>query len=116
MDTAAIQAIDPSTGEKKWEYKMADVVDAGVLSTASDLLFSGSREGYAIALDARTGALLWKANVGGSVSNGPMTYSLARPSVHCVRGRQLACSCTRCDRTDCELSVAAMRHADDRRT
>ncbi len=71
-----IQAIDPNTGEKKWEYKMADVVDAGVLSTASDLLFTGGREGYALALDAKTGALLWKANVGGSVSNGPMTYML----------------------------------------
>ena len=57
-------------------YKMADVVDAGVLSTATDVIFSGSREGYAIALDARTGALLWKANVGGSVANGPMTYSI----------------------------------------
>jgi alcohol dehydrogenase (cytochrome c) len=71
-----IQAIDPNTGEKRWEYKMADVVDAGVLSTASDLLFTGGREGYALALDAKTGALLWKANVGGSVSNGPMTYML----------------------------------------
>jgi len=72
----AIQAIDPKTGEKKWEYAMADVVDAGVLSTASDLLFSGGREGYAFALDAKSGALLWKANVGGSVSNGPMTYAV----------------------------------------
>ncbi|HLG57418.1 MAG TPA: PQQ-dependent dehydrogenase, methanol/ethanol family [Vicinamibacterales bacterium] len=72
----AIQAIDPKTGEKKWEYAMADVVDAGVLSTASDLLFSGGREGYAFALDAKSGELLWKANVGGSVSNGPMTYSV----------------------------------------
>jgi len=71
-----IQAIDPNTGEKKWEYKMADVVDAGVLSTASDVLFTGGREGYALALDAKSGALLWKANVGGSVSNGPMTYML----------------------------------------
>jgi alcohol dehydrogenase (cytochrome c) len=71
-----IQAIDPNTGEKKWEFKMADVVDAGVLSTASDLLFTGGREGYALALDAKTGAMLWKANVGGSVSNGPMTYML----------------------------------------
>jgi alcohol dehydrogenase (cytochrome c) len=74
--TGAIQAIDPKTGEKKWEYALSDVVDAGVLTTASDVLFSGSREGYAFALDARTGALLWKANVGGSVSNGPITYAV----------------------------------------
>jgi alcohol dehydrogenase (cytochrome c) len=71
-----IQAVDPRTGEKKWEYAMTDVIDSGVLSTASDLLFSGGREGYVFALDARSGALLWKANVGGQVSNGPMTYSI----------------------------------------
>jgi glucose dehydrogenase len=53
---------------------MADVTDAGVLTTASDLLFSGGREGYFFALDARTGALLWKATVGGVVASGPMTY------------------------------------------
>jgi len=73
--TGAIQAIDPKTGTKKWEYAMSDVVDAGVLTTASDVLFSGGREGYVFALDARTGAMLWKANVGGQASNGPMTYS-----------------------------------------
>jgi alcohol dehydrogenase (cytochrome c) len=74
--SGAIQAIDPNTGAKKWEYAMTDVVDAGVLTTASDVLFSGGREGYVFALDARTGAMLWKANVGGQASNGPMTYAV----------------------------------------
>jgi len=55
---------------------MSEVVDAGVLTTASDVLFSGGREGYVFALDARTGAMLWKANVGGQASNGPMTYAV----------------------------------------
>ena len=35
-----MRAIDPQTGERKWEYKMTDVTDAGILTTASDLLFS----------------------------------------------------------------------------
>jgi alcohol dehydrogenase (cytochrome c) len=72
----AIRALDPKTGEKKWEFKMSDVTDAGVLTTASDLLFSGGREGYFFALDARNGTLLWKATVGGTVASGPMTYSI----------------------------------------
>ena len=72
----AIRAVDPSTGERKWEFKMTDVTDAGILTTASDLLFSGGREGYFYALDARTGAPLWKANVGGTVASGAMTYSV----------------------------------------
>jgi alcohol dehydrogenase (cytochrome c) len=71
----AIQAFDPKTGELKWQYKMSDVTDSGVLSTASDLVFAGGREGYFFALDARTGALLWKASVGGQVSAGPMSFS-----------------------------------------
>ena len=45
----------------------------GARRSIDQLIFVGLN-GYALALDARTGALLWKANVGGSVSNGPMTY------------------------------------------
>src|SRR4029077_13836207 len=71
----AIRALDAATGERKWEFKMNDVTDAGILTNASDLLFCGSREGYCFALDARTGALLWKAAVGGTFPSGPMTYS-----------------------------------------
>jgi alcohol dehydrogenase (cytochrome c) len=55
---------------------MTDVTDSGILTTASDVLFTGGREGYFMALDARSGALLWKAVVGGQVSSGPMTYSV----------------------------------------
>ena len=72
----AIQAIDPKTGTKAWEFTMTDVIDAGVLTTASDLVFSGNREGYVFALDAKSGALLWRANVGGQASNSPMTYAM----------------------------------------
>src|SRR5579863_2145242 len=75
-----VRAIDPHTGEKKWEYKMTDITWAGVLTTASDLLFSGGREGYFFALNAKTGDLLWKASLGGQVNSGPMSYS--------VNGRQ----------------------------
>ncbi len=76
----AVRAIDPKTGEQKWEFKMLDVTDAGILTTATDLLFSGGREGYFYALDGRTGELLWRANVGGGVASGPMSYA--------VNGRQ----------------------------
>jgi alcohol dehydrogenase (cytochrome c) len=72
----AIRAIDPKTGERKWEFKMLDVTDAGILTTATDLLFSGGREGYFYALDGRSGDLLWKANVGGGVASGPISYAV----------------------------------------
>jgi alcohol dehydrogenase (cytochrome c) len=76
----AVRALDPRTGELKWEFKMTDFTDAGILTTASNILFSGGREGYFYALDARTGSLLWKTAVGGRVVAGPMTYA--------IRGRQ----------------------------
>ena len=73
---AVIRAIDPHTGEKKWDYTMKDVTNSGLLTTASDLIFVGSREGYFGALDATNGKLLWKTTVGGEVSMGPMTYAV----------------------------------------
>jgi outer membrane protein assembly factor BamB len=76
----AVVALDPATGARKWAFAMHDVTDAGILTTATDLLFSGGREGYFYALDARTGALLWKASVGAQVGAAPITYT--------VNGRQ----------------------------
>ncbi len=73
----AVRAIDPLTGDRKWEFRMNDVTDAGILTTGSDLLFSGGREGYFYALDARNGELLWRTSVGGAVASGPMSYSVA---------------------------------------
>jgi alcohol dehydrogenase (cytochrome c) len=73
----AVIALDPRTGEKKWEFKMSDVTDSGVLTTASDLVFTGGREGYFYALAARDGKLLWKASLGGQIAAGPMTYSVS---------------------------------------
>ena len=71
-----VRAYDPNTLERKWEYRMSDITWGGVLSTASDLVFSGGKEGYFFALDARTGNLLWKAALGGQVNSGPMSYSV----------------------------------------
>ena len=74
--SGAVSAFDPRTLEKKWEFKMNDITWAGVLTTASDVLFSGGKEGYFFALDARTGDLLWKVALGGQVNRGPMSYSI----------------------------------------
>jgi alcohol dehydrogenase (cytochrome c) len=72
----AVIAIDPQTGEKKWKFPMTDVTDSGILTTATDVLFTGSREGYFHALDARSGTLLWKTNLGGQIDSGPMTFEV----------------------------------------
>jgi alcohol dehydrogenase (cytochrome c) len=74
--TGAVIALDPATGEPRWKFEMTDVTDSGILTTATDLLFTGGREGYFQALDARTGKLLWKTNLGGQIVNGPISYEV----------------------------------------
>ena len=73
----AVIAIDPRTGDKKWSFPMHDVTTSGILTTATDLLFTGGREGYFQALHARTGELLWKASLGGDIIAGPITYEVS---------------------------------------
>ena len=70
----SVVAMDPNTGEKKWEFKMTDVTGAGILSTASDLVFTGNREGYFYALDGKNGSILWRTRLGGAVASGPATF------------------------------------------
>jgi len=81
----AVRAIEPQTGNKKWDFKMVDYTESGILTTASDLLFSGGKDGYFFALDARTGDLLWKTNLAGTVASGPITYQ--------ANGRQYVAVC-----------------------
>jgi outer membrane protein assembly factor BamB len=72
----AIRAIDPKTGDKEWDFKMVSYTENGVLSTAGDLVFSGGMEGNFVALNARTGELLWHANLGGPNASGPISYAV----------------------------------------
>ena len=87
----AVVALDPKTGDRKWTFAMTDVTDAGILTTASDLLFTGGREGYFQALDARTGALLWKLNLGAAINSGPVSYRVGtKQYVSVVSGLSLS--------------------------
>ncbi|MYC60766.1 MAG: PQQ-dependent dehydrogenase, methanol/ethanol family [Gammaproteobacteria bacterium] len=73
---ASLKALDPRTGEEVWEFEQFDVSDSGMLTTATDLLFTGGREGYIHALDAVSGELLWKQNLGGQIVMAPITYMI----------------------------------------
>jgi len=72
----AIQAINPQNGEIVWRHMMNNVTDSGVLSTASNLVFAGGREGHFYALDAETGEELWRSSLGGQIASGPMSYAI----------------------------------------
>jgi alcohol dehydrogenase (cytochrome c) len=87
----AVIALDPKTGAERWRFNQFDVTDSGILTTASDLLFTGGREGHFHALDARTGQLLWKISLGGQIVNGPITYQAdGKQYVATISGNSLA--------------------------
>ncbi len=69
-----VMAMNPHTGELAWKFEQFDVSDSGMLTTKSDLLFTGGREGHFHALDAWTGELLWKASLGGQIVMAPITF------------------------------------------
>jgi alcohol dehydrogenase (cytochrome c) len=86
----AVIAIDPRSGEQRWKFDQFDVTDSGMLTTGSDLLFTGGREGYFYALDARTGSVLWKASLGGQVVAPPVTYDVdGKQHVSVIAGHTL---------------------------
>ena len=75
--TASIKAIDPATGATKWEYKITrGSLAAGVLATSGGLVFAATAEGSLVGLDARTGALLWHFQTGGTIASSPISYAV----------------------------------------
>ena len=70
----ALRAMDPKTGKIVWEYKNKAPLWGGVLSTAGNLVFTGTPEGYLKAFDAKTGQELWKFQTGSGVVGSPVTW------------------------------------------
>ena len=60
-------AIDPKTGDIKWEYRVVSPPWGGLMSTAGNLVFGGTVQGVIFALNATTGERLWTF-----ASNGPV--------------------------------------------
>jgi len=71
-----IRAYDPDTLDAVWEFDLGNITWGGVLSTDGDIVFGGGKDGYFVALDATSGDLLWKANLGGQVNAAPMSYAV----------------------------------------
>ena len=94
-------AINPLTGEKKWEIPLTDLPSsAGMLATGGGLVFTGKLTGEFVALDEDTGKTLWQFKTGSSINSTAITYThkgrqyvtvasgLGRHSCHSLRGGQ----------------------------
>jgi alcohol dehydrogenase (cytochrome c) len=72
-----ITAIDPFTGDVRWKFPLQHgSASAGVLGTAGGVLFAGSKDGYLLGLDARTGKLLWKYQTGTEIRSSPISFAV----------------------------------------
>ena len=69
-----LSAIDVNTGEVRWRYMDKDPMMGGVLSLASGVVFTGNQEGFALALDAASGELLWQFRMGSGMRSQPVAY------------------------------------------
>jgi alcohol dehydrogenase (cytochrome c) len=70
----SLKAIDPATGEWKWEYKNEAPLWGGVMTTAGGLVFFGTPEGEFKALNDETGEELFSFQTGSGIVGQPVTW------------------------------------------
>jgi alcohol dehydrogenase (cytochrome c) len=70
----SLKAIDPDTGDVKWEFKNNAPLWGGVMTTAGGLVFTGTTEGKFIAFDDETGDILWSFQTGSGIVGQPITW------------------------------------------
>lgn len=75
--SSKIVALDYQTGKARWTRDIGEGGNnAGILTTAGHLLFTGDISGNLLALDPSNGEVLWHNRPGGVMSSSPMTYSI----------------------------------------
>jgi alcohol dehydrogenase (cytochrome c) len=76
-ESNALQAIDYRTGKCVWrrEWAQGASIGTGLLTTVTGLLFTGDGNGNFVAMDAKTGDLLWHTRIG-NISNAPQTFDI----------------------------------------
>lgn len=72
----SLKAIDPVSGDIKWEYKNKAPLWSGVMTTAGGLVFLGTPEGHFKALDDETGEVLWQFQTGSGIVGQPVTWDM----------------------------------------
>jgi alcohol dehydrogenase (cytochrome c) len=69
-------AVDPLTGQRKWEVQLTDIPSsAGMLVTGGGLVFTGKLTGEFLALDEDTGKTLWQFQTSSGINSTAITYT-----------------------------------------
>jgi len=69
-----LKAIDPMTGQAKWQTGFKSPNWAGTLVTAGGLVFTGTLTGEFLAADADTGNILWQFQTPSGIIGQPVTW------------------------------------------
>jgi lanthanide-dependent methanol dehydrogenase len=69
-----VTAWDPVARKPVWEVKEKFPVWSGTVVTAGDVVFYGTMDGWFKALDARSGAELWRFKTGSGIIGQPIVY------------------------------------------
>jgi quinohemoprotein ethanol dehydrogenase len=69
-------AWDPVTQKQRWKVQNEQLWNSGALSTAGDLVFQGTADGWLYGYNARTGERVWKFNAGLGIVAAPISYSI----------------------------------------
>jgi quinohemoprotein ethanol dehydrogenase len=69
-------AWDPVAQKARWRAPLDTLWNGGALSTAGNVVFQGTADGWFAAYDGHTGTRLWRQNVGMGIIASPMTYSV----------------------------------------
>ncbi len=67
-----VLAIDPESGEKRWQQKTGLPITGGV-GAAYDRVFVGTEDGEVVAMDAEDGAIQWRTQLTSEVLSAPQT-------------------------------------------
>lgn len=70
------KAFDVAKKEFVWETSSPLPLFGGVLATQSGLVFTGDELGYVLALNGKSGEVLWKFQTGSGINASPITYEL----------------------------------------
>lgn len=70
----ALVAWDPVAAKPVWTVRNKSPFWAGVLSTASGVVFTGSQTGLFLAFDSKTGKKLWSFQTGSGISGLPIAW------------------------------------------
>lgn len=74
--SGAVRALDVSTGERRWDFRLHTPPWAGLLTTGGGLVFGGTNEGNFFALDAVSGKPLWDFQTGGMIEANPISFAI----------------------------------------